>query len=235
MSNTYFRFKQFIIHQDKCGMKVSTDACIQGAWTPILPHVKRALDIGTGTGLLSLMLAQRNSDIHIDTIELDEAAALQAKENIAASPWADRINVIQGDVRTYSFTAPYDMIICNPPFFHKSLQSDDEARNNARHTTQLTHDELIILFGKLLEQDGYAAVLLPALNHEVFEKSLKINRFDIFNKLFIIPKAGNEPNRVVIMCSKAGLQECELHHLPIRTAENAYNQHFISLLEPFYL
>eukprot|EP01136_Pigoraptor_vietnamica_P012822 Opistho-1_new@53158 len=117
MSNHYFQFKQFTIHQDKCAMKVSTDACIQGAWTPIANDVVHVLDIGTGTGLLSLMLAQRNSNIHIDAIELDADAARQAQENISASPWADRVDVMQGDVTAYQFAKQYDMVICNPPFF----------------------------------------------------------------------------------------------------------------------
>src|SRR6476661_11279441 len=99
MSNQYFQFKQFMVQQDRCAMKVSTDACIQGAWTPIADDVQHVLDIGAGTGLLSLMLAQRNGQLHIDAIELDEQAASQAQENVAASPWKHKINVWQGDVK----------------------------------------------------------------------------------------------------------------------------------------
>src|SRR5690606_2219536 len=98
MSNSYFRFKQFTVHQEHCAMKVSTDACIQGAWTPIGAQVKNILDIGAGTGLLSLMLAQRQPQAKIDAIELDAAAAQQAAQNIAASPWADWVAVITGDI-----------------------------------------------------------------------------------------------------------------------------------------
>lgn len=106
MSNSWFQFKRFTIHQDRCAMKVSTDACIQGAWTPLKQGVKRILDIGCGTGLLTLMLAQRTESAIIDAIELDEDAALQAKENVQKSPWKDRIKVIQADVRDY--------FSCNP-------------------------------------------------------------------------------------------------------------------------
>src|SRR5688500_11779251 len=129
MANQYFQFKQFSIQQDRCAMKVSTDACIQGAWTPIADNVKDVLDIGAGTGLLSLMLAQRNYDIRIDAVELDVEAAQQAKENVASSPWKDRVEVIQADVTQHSFTKLYDMVICNPPFFNNSLLGDTDTRN----------------------------------------------------------------------------------------------------------
>src|ERR1700739_4799939 len=101
MGNSYFQFKQFTIAQDRCAMKVTTDACIQGAWTPLRPGIRRALDVGAGTGLLSLMLAQRNPDIIIDAIEADPAAAAQAAENAASSTWRDRVNIICADARDY--------------------------------------------------------------------------------------------------------------------------------------
>src|SRR5262245_25570320 len=121
MSNTFFQFKQFRIEQDKCAMKVSTDACIQGAWTPIEENVRNVLDIGTGTGLLSLMLAQRKPGIRIEAIEIEEQAYKQAAENVAYSPWAEQIHVIPGDVRNDSLNRKFDLIVCNPPFFQNSL------------------------------------------------------------------------------------------------------------------
>src|SRR4051812_43889814 len=111
MSNSWFRFKQFTIEQGNCAMKVTTDACIQGAWTAVLPQVKRVLDIGAGTGLLSLMLAQRVPGIIIDAIEYDAAAAAQARDNAIASPWKESINIIEADVCSYGFTHKYDLII----------------------------------------------------------------------------------------------------------------------------
>src|SRR6185503_17847665 len=109
MSNSYFQFKQFRIEQDRCAMKVTTDACIQGAWTPLLPRIKRVLDIGAGTGLLSLMLTQRNPGITVDAIELDKEAAGQASANVNASAWKDSINIIEGDVCNYAFGQKYDL------------------------------------------------------------------------------------------------------------------------------
>src|SRR4051812_8170670 len=117
MSNSYFQFKRFRIDQGSCAMKVTTDACIQGAWCPISPDVKAVLDIGAGTGLLSLMLAQRNDDICIDAIEYDKDAAIQAAGNVLASGWRDRISILYADVRDHRFARRYDLIISNPPFF----------------------------------------------------------------------------------------------------------------------
>src|SRR5437763_1278410 len=115
MSQSYFQFKQFTIHQDHCAMKVSTSACIQGAWTPIPDNAGSALDVGTGTGLLSLMLAQRAPQLSIDSIEIDAIAAAQANENVHQSPFADHIHLMQCDAKEYNPEKKYDLIICNPP------------------------------------------------------------------------------------------------------------------------
>ena len=139
MANTYFQFRQFIIHQDRCAMKVTTDACLFGAW--VANQIKNtgsefstALDIGTGTGLLSLMVSQKN-DLKIDTIEIEDDAFEQLKENIADSPWKDRINLFHNDVRNFIFNQQYDVIFSNPPFYENELKSDDAKRNLALHGT----------------------------------------------------------------------------------------------------
>src|SRR6185369_1848613 len=121
MSNSYFQFKQFTIHQDRCAMKVTTDACLFGAWVAEKvksqkSKIKNLLDIGTGTGLLSLMYSQKNSNCTIDAIEINEEAYEQAKENVAASPFAEQVHVMKGDVRTFLLDKKYDLIISNPPF-----------------------------------------------------------------------------------------------------------------------
>ncbi|HCL83101.1 MAG TPA: tRNA methyltransferase, partial [Chitinophagaceae bacterium] len=129
MSNSFFRFKKFTIQQDRCAMKVCTDSCILGAWTAgRLQGAARVLDIGTGTGLLPLMLAQKTGAT-LDTIESDPEAVVQAGENIRQSPWAGRIRLLAGDVRTYPFTSFYDFIIANPPFFESDLRSPVDKKN----------------------------------------------------------------------------------------------------------
>lgn len=235
MSNTYFRFKQFTIHQDRCGMKVSTDACIQGAWTPIPDGAKRVLDIGTGTGLLSLMLAQRSQDIDIDAVELDESAAGQAVENIKASEWANRINVINADIREYTTQDKYDLIICNPPFFNNSLLGTDENRNKARHSNLLSNSELIDSIDNLLEIDSMASILLPIPEFKLFENMIVEKGWYACRKLWIHPSEGKSPNRVVGLIRR-GSGEAHEKHLYIRQKDrNSYTSEFENLLRYYYL
>ena len=117
MSNPYFRFKQFTVRHDRCAMKVGTDGCLLGAWADV-SGARRIADVGTGSGLVALMLAQRNTDARIDALDIDRDACLQAAENVSASPFAARIRVLRTDFRTYAATAPpaYDRIVSNPPY-----------------------------------------------------------------------------------------------------------------------
>ena len=111
MSNTYFQFKQFIVHQDKCAMKVTTDACILGAWIPLRQDDLDILDIGSGTGLLALMLAQRNKDAHITGVEIERDAAIQAGQNFLNSPWPDRLQMVQSDIALFQPNTRYDLVV----------------------------------------------------------------------------------------------------------------------------
>ncbi|CCH00681.1 methyltransferase small [Fibrella aestuarina BUZ 2] len=162
-----FRFKQFTIQQDRTAMKVCTDACVLGAWAQIEAGTY-LLDIGTGTGLLALMAAQRNPNAQIDAVELDEAAAQQAADNVAASPFADRITVHQSAIQQFyppSAVSPsplrYDHILTNPPFYVNSLRSPDKAVNRALHTDELPFADLLVAVRRLLAPTGTWWVLLP--------------------------------------------------------------------------
>lgn len=235
MSNSYFRFKNFTIHQEHCAMKVSTDACIHGAWTPVPAHARRVLDIGMGTGLLSLMLAQRYANVLIDGIELDEPAAQQAMENVAQSPWAERIKVIADDATTYKFNHAYDVIISNPPFFNDSLLGDTLQRNQARHTITLTYNSLFTIIRNNLNNGGVASVLLPATNTALWESILQQHGWHATSLLFIHPRAGKEANRVVVCCSPVHSTQQLTEHLYIRDSEDGYSADFRQLLGEFYL
>lgn len=234
MSNTYFRFKQFNVHQDQCAMKVSTDACIQGAWTPIKDDVKKVLDIGAGTGLLSLMLAQRKPGVIIDAVEVDSAAAHQARQNFKDSPWTEQLNVFCADINSWEHDTQYDMIICNPPFFQKSLLGPDKQRNTVRHTLTLNYEQLFRALDKYLSQDGYASVLLPVAEHMVWEQMLVSNGWSISEKLIVRPGKGFSPNRVVSLCSKKASKLKE-YELCIYNEDKSYTEAFIELLKPYYL
>lgn len=234
MSNSYFQFKQFRIEQGQCAMKVSTDACIQGVWTAIDPGVRQVLDIGAGTGLLSLMLAQRNNLIIIDAIELDEDAASQANENFASSPWRERLQCYQGDAKSFSFDRKYDLIICNPPFFNKSLLGDDDQRNQARHSLHFSLEDLVKVLDQQMKENGYASVLLPGAEHQLWENVLAKAGYSISRELHIIPAPHKPANRVISICSRQPAQK-QSETLHIRTGEHHYNEDFKTLMQAFYL
>lgn len=235
MSNSYFRFKQFTIHQDRCAMKVSTDACIQGAWVSVANSVQHILDIGAGTGLLSLMLAQRTAaHVQIDALELDADAAMQAGENIADSPWKDRVHVIAADARTYIFDEKYQLIVCNPPFFNNSLLGPDDNRNSVRHTLSLSYHDLFSIISNVLDVNGTAAVLLPAAEHATWEGIVKAHGWSFSRTLHVYPKSGSAHNRVVsICCREAADTTTEI--LQIYEDGGTYTPAFTALLKPYYL
>lgn len=234
MSNQYFQFRQFTIVQDKCAMKVSTDACIQGAYTPIADGIKRALDIGTGTGLLSLMLAQRNERITIDAVELDALAAGQAKENAATSSFGNRVHILEGDIVTFAPSFEYDLIICNPPFFTNSLLGDTAQRNMARHTLTLTYRQLLEAIIRLLADDGTASVLLPFSQQQQWEQLVRANDLYLHRRLFVKPYQHHSHNRVISILSKH-TASCIDEELVIYRAQNSYTPEAIALLSPFYV
>lgn len=168
MPGTSFAFKQFIIKQDKCAMKVGTDAVLLGAW--VFPNgSKQILDIGTGTGVVALMLAQK-TEAHIDAIDIDKNAFNQASENVSESKFSNQISVIHSSLQDYSKIASkkYNLIVTNPPYFEQSLKSSDEQRSFARHADVLPFEELIEGVIKLLDVKGKFCVILPTLEAEKF-------------------------------------------------------------------
>ena len=136
-----FRFKQFAVRQDRCPMKVGTDGVLLGAWAEVRPGDRRMLDVGTGTGLIALMLAQRSA-AWITAVDIDVECATQAAENFAASPWADRLDAVSVAVQRYDPVEKFDLIVSNPPYYVDSLLSPDEGRNTARHAAGLPFGEL---------------------------------------------------------------------------------------------
>jgi tRNA1Val (adenine37-N6)-methyltransferase len=163
MPSTSFAFKQFIINQDKCAMKVGTDAVLLGAW--IIPNgSKRILDVGAGTGVIALMLAQK-TDAQIDAIDIDEEAFIQAKQNVSESKFSNQITVTHSSFQEYAkmIDKKYDLIVTNPPYFEQSLKSSDEQRSHARHADVLPFEELLDGVLKLLDEKGKFCLILPTL------------------------------------------------------------------------
>jgi len=167
MPNQFFQFKQFIVDQNQCAMKVCTDSCLFGAWVADYLEKEKndqqyILDIGTGTGLLALMLAQK-TNANIDAVEIEEAATIQARNNFVASPWSNRLQVYNTPIQLFKTTNPksYDFIISNPPFFENNLKTDNKLKNLALHSDALTLSELIVQIEFHLKSNGQFAILLP--------------------------------------------------------------------------
>lgn len=162
-----FTFKQFHIDHSRCAMKVGTDGTLLGAWAALPPHAKKILDIGTGSGLIAIMAAQRHPIAKITAIDIDKDCVMQATENAVASPWAERIEVIESPLQEYSPEEKFDVIISNPPYFADSMHSPDKQRTTARHTASLSFKELTEGVLRLLADDGLFAVILPTTESEL--------------------------------------------------------------------
>ena len=180
MSNEWFQFKQFMIRQDRTAMKVGTDGVLLGAWAGS-GWLLNILDIGTGTGLIALMMAQRFPGARIDALEIDPVSSGQAAENASASPFARRISIFNADFVTWEAEKKYDLIVCNPPFFKDSLQSPDAGRTAARHEDLLPLSDLIRKSAGLLSPDGGLALIipvdrLPEVAKVALETGLNLNR-----------------------------------------------------------
>ena len=238
MPNTYFQFKQFTIHQDRSAMKVTTDACLFGAWcaTEINQDCKdreKLLDIGTGTGLLSLMIGQKNN-LLIDAVEIEENAAKQADENIKSTPWADRIHVIQKNIKDFKSERKYKFIISNPPFYENELAGERLEKNMAHHDAGLKMNELLEYVQINLEEDGCFYLLLPAKRSNEIGKMITEQKLFISKKILVKQSTQHEPFRVMIKGSHHP-NETLTSELPITDATQNYTPEFIELLKDYYL
>ncbi|RTQ52460.1 methyltransferase domain-containing protein [Hymenobacter gummosus] len=237
MPNDFFQFKHFRIGQAQCAMKVSTDACVLGAVAAV-EGAQRILDVGTGTGLLALMAAQRNPAARIEAVEIDAAAAAQAARNVAASPWADRIQVHARSLTAYAATAPgrFDHILSNPPFFRRSLRSPDAQRTAARHAgaDTLSFAELATFAAAHLSPTGRLTVLLPPPEMREFEREALQAGLGLRQQLIVHHRLGSKPLRHISSFG-FGPQMVQSAELFIHDADEAYSAAFRQLLRDFYL
>jgi tRNA1Val (adenine37-N6)-methyltransferase len=234
VANSYFQFKQFRINQDKTAMKVCTDSCVLGAWAEV-DTAKRILDIGTGTGLLTLMAAQR-SEAEITAVEINGQAALQAAENFTESPWKNRILLSQKSLQEFgkSKPEPFDVIICNPPFFQASLKSPDQARTIAKHTQELPFEDLLAFVNQFLTPEGTFYLLLPPAEAEIFRKLAVASALLPFSVLQIYTQPNGKHLRTIYAYA---FQEEPLksENLVIRNTDQTYTTQFAELLKEYYL
>jgi tRNA1Val (adenine37-N6)-methyltransferase len=235
VANSYFKFKQFKIEQDQVAMKVCTDACIFGAWfSAKIPQYTTVLDLGSGTGLLMMMLAQR-SEAEIHGIEIDLAAYKQLQENISQNDWKERMKVFPGDARSYRFPLKYEFIITNPPFFDNDLQSTDDREQTAKHSKHLTLEELIETIANNLQPHGAFGILLPYHRWEHFNKLATQYNFSLTEKLFVKQTPKHPPFRAILHYTRNHDDFSPTFELTIKQDDGNYSPEFVELLKDYYL
>lgn len=241
MSNHWFKFKQFTIEQDECAMKVGTDAVLLGAWCEV-EGKQTALDIGTGTGILSLMIAQRNPMLQVDAIDIDEPSILQAKANIQNSPFFDRISATLADFAadcnpeyepTY-INEKYDLVITNPPFYEEDTECPSSNRQAARHTSSLPFPILINKVSTILNPRGTFAVIIPTNAAQNFISLCAINKLYLKRRTDIYTTPRKQPKRTLMEFTD-GITESSFSKLFMRDEANAFSEEYLSLTKDFYL
>lgn len=225
-------------------MKVTTDACLFGAW--VAAHAKcdkgsriatNVLDIGTGTGLLSLMLAQKDAGALVDAIEIDEEAYDQAKENVAISPFPDQIQVTHTDVKSISFLKKYDLIISNPPFYEREIESENAKKNIAHHNSGLILEELLSIIKTNLSTTGTFYLLLPFKRNEEIKKMLRRENLFASKIVFVRQSTSHDYFRIMIAGKLSNGKDAEtvIDEISICDDQEQYTEQFKQLLEAYYL
>ena len=232
MSNSWFRFKQFNVEQERCPMKVGTDGVLLGAWFPVSSGCS-VLDIGTGTGLVALMAAQRGAG-RVTAVDIDPAAAEQARRNSVASPWAGRIDVICADIAHFNDQSGYDRIVCNPPYFRDSLRSPDSGRNTARHNDSLSFETLAARAAALLADDGLFSLVLPFDAVDAFARCAAAAGLDMCRRTDVVTAPGKAPKRSLVTFGKC-CPSLETDVLEICGADGEESAEYISIVRDFYL
>lgn len=236
MSEKRFHFKQFYVDQNNCAMKVGTDGVLLGAWTSLENNPNSILDIGAGTGLIALQMAQRSQAELIDAIEVDENAYEQCVENFEASPWSDRLFCYHTSFQEFvaEMDEPYELIVSNPPFYVEEVSSGNISRDKARQQTSLPFETLLSGASKLLSPNGQFAVVLPFTSENEF--ITMANGFKLYPKRLTRIKGSLETpiKRSLAQFSKNSVS-IEKSELIIETERHKYTQEYIHLTKGFYL
>lgn len=215
-------------------MKVGTDAVMLGAWVKVKPS-DVVLDIGTGCGILPLMMAQKGV-AKVDAVDLDEASAHEAAGNFEASQWRDRLSAYHSDIRKFGFGRSYDLILSNPPFFINSYKCDADRKNQARHSeTTLTFGELVASVRNLMKPEGRFVLVLPERESHDFLPIANEHGLFVHARQELIPVEGKEVNRVNLELRYGAPAEVEVSSLVMRDADNHFTQDYKSFLDDFYL
>ena len=231
-----FKFKQFSVEQDRCAMKVGTDGVLLGAWASIDHLPETILDIGAGTGLISLMLAQRTVHPFIEAIEIDDKAYEQCTENFEASPWANRLFCYHASLLEFTEEVEdqFDLIVCNPPFFDASFKTGEASRNLARFQDALPFEHLIYAVRRLLSAHGKFSVILPYDKHKAFIDLARSVHLHANSICSVKGTPDSNPKRALMEFSFAQ-SEVKVQSLVIETSRHQYTEAYRKLTEEFYL
>ena len=235
MANDFFQFKQFTIHQQHCAMKVGTDGTLLGSWASAPAGACRILDVGTGTGLIALMMAQRFPEARVTGIDIDTDAVGQASENALESPFKERIMIREGDVTSMEDADGFDAIVCNPPFFDRSLTCPDQQRTEARHTVSLTYRQLMESAFRLLKDDGRLSVIIPADCRSRLESEAHLVGFFISRICSIQTTPKKIPKRYMIEFCKQPVKEIDTECGIIELSPQERSPWYQQLINDFYI
>ena len=232
-----FQFKNFFVEQDRCAMNIGTDGVLLGAWAPIDNHPFSILDIGTGTGIIALMLAQRSAAQQIDALEIDEAAYEQATDNFENSPWNDRLFCFHAGLDEFIEEPEdeYDLIVSNPPFYSEDYKTENESRDLARFQDAMPFEQLLEAADLLLSENGVFAVIIPFKEEENF--IALTNEFELY-PLRITRVKGTpttEIKRSLLAFSRNKTTDLAIDELVIETARHQYTPEYIQLTKEFYI
>lgn len=236
MSKDSFKFKKFTIKQDLCAMKVGTDGVLLGAWANI-PSDGKIADIGTGTGLIAIMAAQRSLTSHITGVEIDSKAASQALYNMKNSPWSERLSVALSDVKDFyqNNISVFDCIVSNPPYFKEETKSSIERRSIARHTDYLNFRSLAVSVSSMLKRGGNFCVILPfEATPDFISEAVKVN-LGLKKRTDVITKTGATPKRTMMEFVKEGDVNTTEYDQLVLTCNGEKTKEYQSLTEEFYL
>lgn len=237
MPNDWFRFKQFTIQQKHAAMKVGTDGVLLGAWSSVPSPGSRVLDIGTGTGLIALMIAQRAMNVEVDALEIDPSSAQQAKENFQDSPWKERIQCIQSSFQEYSSQNKnrYDLIICNPPYFSGSAKTPSKEKNLARHDDTLSLEDLFRDAVSLMKKTSIFSLILPVQKEVQAMNLSKEHQLYCKRLTRVVPTPGKAAKRLLLEFSFIPGLPREAY-LTIETeTRHIYTDDYKALTDSFYL
>ena len=235
MGNSWFQFQQFRVEQDRCAMKISTDAVLLGTLVKS-DAPKQILDIGTGTGVIALMLAQRFPQASLTAIELDPEAAGQAAENCEQSPFSERLTVIQGRFQDFKEEKRFDLLVSNPPFFPDHLPASDPKRNQALHTQSLSFEELLHKASQLLAPSGSFWVILPPRQMQDFLQCAKGNGLFLGTRVHIRDNASKPVHREVVgFTLSEPLTSVLPMELLLKNEDGSYSENYRNLISGFLL